>query len=207
MPEGRGPCARRPTGGWPHRQRGAQAARSIEPHPPPSGCLSPPSDAHYTPSYIAVVQEPATEVGAMRISLPLPPGVNNQYATVGNRRVLSKDAARFKRLVKQTFLGPIGSAALGEEERERLRSGYLGLYLDFYFATPLKRDLDGGLKITQDALCEALGLDDRRVVDIHLVKRIDPLNPRVEVELEAIAEWEFDRQYVLLDAADRIASE
>ena len=82
-----------------------------------------------------------------------------------------------------------------------MQAGFLGLYLDFYFATPLKRDLDGGLKITQDALCEALGLDDRRVVDIHLVKRIDPLNPRVEVELEAIAEWEFDQQYVFLGSA------
>lgn len=137
----------------------------------------------------------------MRITLPLPPGVNNQYATVGNRRVLSKEAARFKRTVKQTFLGAVGMAALDEDERERLQAGYLGLYLDFYFATPLKRDLDGGLKITQDALCEALGLDDRRVVDIHLVKRIDPLRPRVEVELEAIAAWEFDRQYVLLGPA------
>jgi crossover junction endodeoxyribonuclease RusA len=134
----------------------------------------------------------------MRIVLPLPPGVNNQYATVGNRRVLSKEAARFKRAVKQTFLGAIGDRALSDEEHARLKTGYLGLYLDFYFTSPLKRDLDGGLKITQDALCEALGLDDRRVVDIHLVKRIDPLHPRVEVELEAIAEWEFDQQYVFL---------
>jgi crossover junction endodeoxyribonuclease RusA len=146
----------------------------------------------------------------MRITLPLPPGVNNQYATVGNRRVLSKEAARFKRAVKQTLLGAAGDAALDDAERERLQTGFLGLYLDFYFATPLKRDLDGGLKITQDALCEALGLDDRRVVDIHLVKRIDPLRPRVEVELEAIAEWEFDQQYVFLgtpSATDATASE
>ncbi len=137
----------------------------------------------------------------MRIVLPLPPGVNNQYATVGNRRVLSKEAARFKRTAKRLLLGREGLAALGDEEHERLKASYLGLYLDFYFETPLKRDLDGGLKITQDALCEALGLDDRRVVDIHLVKRIDPLHPRVEVELEAIADWEFDRQYVYLGPA------
>jgi crossover junction endodeoxyribonuclease RusA len=63
----------------------------------------------------------------------------------------------------------------------------------------LKRDLDGGLKITQDSILEALGVNDNRVVDIHLVKRIDPLNPRVEVELEAIPTWEFDETYVLLD--------
>jgi len=134
----------------------------------------------------------------VRIVLPLPPGVNNQYATVGNRRVLSKEASRFKRDVKKLLLGVAGEVARDELEQARLKAGWLGLYLDFYFATPLKRDLDGGLKITQDALCEALGLDDRRVVDIHLIKRIDPLRPRVEVELEAIAEWEFDQQYVFL---------
>ncbi len=137
----------------------------------------------------------------MRITLPLPPSVNNQYATVGNRRVLSKEAARFKQTVRRIFLGPIGGAALSEAEREQLQASFLGLYLDFYFTTPLKRDLDGGLKITQDALCEALGLDDRKVVDLHLVKRIDPLNPRVEVELEAITDWEFDQRYVFLGTA------
>ena len=141
--------------------------------------------------------------GPALLTLPLPPGVNNQYVTVGNRRVLSKEAARFKRAAKRLLLGAPGAAALGDEEHERLRRGYLGLYLDFYFETPLKRDLDGGLKITQDAICEALGLDDRRVVDIHLVKRIDPLHPRVEVELEAIADWEFDRQYVYLGGVDQ----
>jgi crossover junction endodeoxyribonuclease RusA len=141
----------------------------------------------------------------MRVVLPLPPGVNNQYATVGNRRVLSKEAARFKRAAKLLLLGSTAGAVLSDDEHEQLKNGYLGLYLDFYFETPLKRDLDGGLKITQDAICEALGLDDRRVVDIHLAKRIDPLHPRVEVELEAIADWEFDRQYVYLGGVDQTA--
>lgn len=136
----------------------------------------------------------------MRIVLPLPPSINHQYATVGDRRVLSKDAARFKRAVKHA-VARLGAADLSDAEHDRLRSDYLGLYLDFYFLTPLKRDLDGGLKITQDALCEALGLDDRKVVDIHLVKRIDPLHPRVEVELEAIADWQFDQEYVFLGQA------
>ena len=145
-------------------------------------------------------------IGPMRIVLPLPPSINHQYATVGDRRVLSKDAARFKRAVKQA-VARLAGAALSEAEHERLRTGYLGLYLDFYFLTPLKRDLDGGLKITQDALCEALGLDDRKVVDIHLVKRIDPLHPRVEVELEAIIDWQFDQEYFYLGQANPTETE
>lgn len=151
---------------------------------------------------LAVSRCVAEAINYMRVVLPLPPSVNNQYATVGNRRVLSKEAARFKRAVKRLLLARPGATALSDGEHEQLKSSYLGLYLDFYFETPFKRDLDGGLKIAQDALCEALGLDDRRVVDIHLVKRIDPLRPRVEVELEAIADWEFDQQYIYLGGQD-----
>jgi len=87
---------------------------------------------------------------------------------------------------------------LHEALRNSLRQSYLALFLDFYFATPLKRDLDGGLKITQDALCEGLGLNDNRVVDIHLVKHIDPLHPHLYVELEAKSTWQFDKEYRLL---------
>ena len=79
-----------------------------------------------------------------------------------------------------------------------LRRGFVGLFIDFYFATPHRRDLDGGLKITQDAICDALGVNDNRVVDVHLVKRIDPLRPHIEVELEAISDWQFDEEYVYL---------
>ena len=67
----------------------------------------------------------------------------------------------------------------------------------------MKRDLDGGLKITQDAICESLGINDNRVVDIHLVKRIDPLHPRIEVQMETIPEdeWHFDKEFVYEDTA------
>lgn len=148
-------------------------------------------------------------IASMRVVLPLPPGINNQYATIGNRRVLSKEAARFKAAVRRLLRGSPSAAPYSDPELEALKTGYLGLYLEFYFTTPLRRDLDGGLKIAQDAICEALGLDDRRVVDIHLVKRIDPLRPRLEAELEAIATWTFDQEYVYLapsapaDSAER----
>jgi crossover junction endodeoxyribonuclease RusA len=41
-------------------------------------------------------------------------------------------------------------------------------------------------------------VDDRRVVDIHLVKRIDPLHPRIEVELEALEDWAFEDDRAVL---------
>jgi crossover junction endodeoxyribonuclease RusA len=107
-------------------------------------------------------------------------------------------ARRFKQQVRDTLRSLERQGVLHEQLRTTLRQNYLALFLDFYFATPLKRDLDGGLKITQDAICEELDINDNRVVDIHLIKHIDPLHPHLYVELEAIAEWQFDKEYILL---------
>jgi crossover junction endodeoxyribonuclease RusA len=137
-------------------------------------------------------------VSTLCITLPLPPGVNNQYVTVGNRRVLSKDARAFKRDV----------AAVTRELHMRedvtvllptLREKPFACDLVFYFETPFKRDLDGGLKIALDAVCTGLGLDDRYVVSMTLEKRIDPLHPRLEMEIGPAADWRFDREYVVLE--------
>ena len=134
----------------------------------------------------------------LQLTLPLPPSINEQYATVEGRRVSSPVARRFKQQVREVLRSLEQQGILNDELRHDFRQGYLALFLDFYFTTPLKRDLDGGLKITQDALCEGLGLNDNRVVDIHLTKHIDPLHPRLYVELEALPDWQFDQEYVLL---------
>jgi crossover junction endodeoxyribonuclease RusA len=134
----------------------------------------------------------------LRLTLPLPPGINEQYATVDGHRVSTLVARRFKRQVRDILHTLIKQGTLPDELHHQFRQSYLALFLDFYFTTPLKRDLDGGLKITLDALCEALGLNDNRVVDIHLTKHIDPLHPHLYIELEAISDWSFDEEYILL---------
>ena len=140
-----------------------------------------------------------SEIQRVRFTLPLPPSINDQYTQVGKKRVLSKDHLQFKRQVRRKVHTLRVDEALTGPFIAAFSQGSIGLFLDFYFETPLRRDLDGGLKITQDALLEALGINDNRVVDIHLVKRIAPNNPRVEVELEVIPEWQFDDEYVVLN--------
>ena len=134
----------------------------------------------------------------LSLRLPLPPGINEQYATIEGRRVSTVVARQFKRQVQDILRTLERQGVVTDELCTHFRQGYLALSLDFYFPTPLKRDLDGGLKITQDALCEGLGLNDNRVVDIHLSKHIDPLHPHLDVELEAIPDWQFDREYDVL---------
>ena len=140
----------------------------------------------------------ASYTTTFRIILPLPPGVNNQYVSVGRRRVLSTPAKTFNRDVIKLVAALRTRGELLPATERALGSSLLGVYLIFFFETPHRRDLDGGLKITLDALGRALGFDDRAVVDLHLSKKIDPLHPRVEVELETIADWEFDRSYLYL---------
>jgi crossover junction endodeoxyribonuclease RusA len=138
----------------------------------------------------------------VRFELPLPPGINQQYATVNGRRVLSKASRTYKKQVRRILQRLRAEGVISDPFVAALRRGFVGLFIDFYFETPHRRDLDGGLKIAQDAICEALGVNDNRVVDVHLVKRIDPLRPHIQVELEAIPDWEFDTEYVYL-ATDR----
>jgi crossover junction endodeoxyribonuclease RusA len=140
----------------------------------------------------------ASPVTTFRVVLPLPPGINNQYVTVGRRRVLSTPAKSFNRDVVKVIAALRLSGELLPATERALSDSHLGVYLVYYFETPHRRDLDGGLKITLDALGRALAFDDRAVVDLHLTKKIDPLHPRVEVEVETIADWEFDRSYLYL---------
>ena len=118
--------------------------------------------------------------GELALVLPLPPSINHQYATVQGRRVLSRAGREFKRLVVEEIENwldkhPHVDVALFQQH-------YLALTITFYFMSALRRDLDGGLKIAQDALCEALGVNDNLVIEIHLSKRVDRHFPRMEVQ-------------------------
>ena len=124
-------------------------------------------------------------VGELLLVLPLPPSINHQYATVQGRRILSRSAREFKALVAEVVEGwldahPLCDAILFQRH-------YLALTITFYFASALRRDLDGGLKIAQDALCEALGVNDNHVIEIHLSKRVDRYRPHIAVCLTALA--------------------
>ena len=127
----------------------------------------------------------ASPAGELRLVLPPPPSINHQYATVQGRRVLSRSGREFKALVAEEVESwldahPLFDVALFQRH-------YLALAITFYFASVLRRDLDGGLKIAQDALCEALGVNDNLVIEIHLSKRVDRHCPRIEVHLMTLA--------------------
>lgn len=146
-----------------------------------------------------------SKVKTLKLTLPLPPGVNNQYATVGRRRVLSREARGFRRSVAAIVRDGFTTGLIRQPWLEAAEKQPLACDIIFYFTTPYRRDLDGGLKIALDALLEALLLDDRYIVSITLTKQIDPLNPRAEIELAPIGDWQFDETYVVLDQPEASA--
>ena len=123
----------------------------------------------------------------LSLNLPIPPSINHQYATVNGRRLLSAAGRSYKSTVGHQVFVALGRSSHKDSLLRTLRGSDLTLSIHFYFASPLRRDVDGGLKIAQDALCEALGLNDNRIVEIHLYKSRDAGQPRIEMALAALS--------------------
>lgn len=126
---------------------------------------------------------PPTGTHTVALTLPVPPSVNHQYATVNGRRLISSAGRTYKAQVGQLVWLKLAQSTHRTALLARLQSEWLALSIRFYFTSALGRDIDGGLKIAQDALCEGLGINDNRIVETHLYKHIDRDNPRIEVYL------------------------
>jgi len=120
---------------------------------------------------------------AVSLTLPLPPSINHQYATVNGRRILSSAGRAYKAQVGQLVWLNVAQSIDRSVLLSGLQSASLALSIRFYFTSALRRDVDGGSKIAQDALCEGLGINDNRIVETHLYKHVDKTNPRIEVSL------------------------
>jgi len=145
-----------------------------------------------------------------RFILPLPPSVNHQYTERDGRWVLSREARHYKAHLQRAFkrlkaagklqIKPLDTfpSLFADHETPSpstctLHQTFLQLRLEFFFKTAQRRDLDNGLKIVQDLVCEALGVDDRNVVAVELIKRVDSQNPRLEVTVSALPSWDFQQ--------------
>lgn len=102
---------------------------------------------------------------------------------MNGRRLLSSAGRAYKTYVGRQVWLVVAQSPARCSLRDRLQSGPLALTIRFFFASALRRDLDGGLKIAQDAVCEGLGLNDNRIVETHLYKQVDKADPRIELSL------------------------
>ena len=150
---------------------------------------------------------PTREVptATLRCRLPLPPSTNSLYSTVrtgagggtGTRRVSSSSARSFRKAALPA-LDLIDGSDDFEATLRLARESYWSVAVAVYFASPHRRDLDDVLKIAIDVLCEGLRIADNRLVDLHASKYLDPLDPRIEVEIEAFSDWSFGDERAVL---------
>lgn len=117
-------------------------------------------------------------MSALRWSIPYPPfGTNHMYVWTGRggQRRLCTPAEKWRdRIIVQ----------LRDGGQPKPPPGLLSLRLDLYPPDARKRDVDGPIKLAQDAIADALGFDDYRIV-LLMVRRHPPSKgrPRLEVEL------------------------
>lgn len=114
-----------------------------------------------------------------RAVLPLPPSVNDalqaQMVKGAARLVKTPEARDFERTCRHLLRQLRPPLAL--------HRGPLELYATFYVRS-LASDISNRVKLLEDA-CKGLAFhDDRQIVEAHLLRRIDPDHPRVELELQ-----------------------
>lgn len=130
--------------------------------------------------------DPCITDSLLEAILPVPPSINHQYATVNGRRVLTAAGRSYKLEVAQVVAVALARSPRRTVFLNRAQSSALSLTIRFCFSSALRRDVDSGLKIAQDALCAGLGINDNRITEIHLFKRQDKDYPRIEVTLSLL---------------------
>jgi len=113
--------------------------------------------------------------------LPMPPSVNQCYATVGRRRVSSSSLRKFK---TETVMWAVFNRPHLVEVRKDIEESFKGkkVYLKFLFRfsdkklftkkdkIPKKIDVSNRIKPAEDMVCELLGFDDRYVFKVQAEK-------------------------------------
>lgn len=114
----------------------------------------------------------------MTLTLPYPPSVNAMYATVGRRRVLSREGRTFKET----------AAALAYRAGVRKLAGDVKVTINL-FRPRRAGDCDNFSKAVLDSLKGVAWIDDAQVKRITAERFEDPSNPRAEVTIE---EWSYE---------------
>jgi len=116
----------------------------------------------------------------VKLTVPLPPSVNSYHRSIpmsnGTSKVLiSRDGRAWKKKALQLVAMQRPGALTGDVE----------IVLEVYFKDR-RRDLDNAAKPLLDLLQAARVIEnDRQVVDLHMMRRVDKGNPRVEIDVRA----------------------
>ncbi len=66
-------------------------------------------------------------------------------------------------------------------------TGNVFLTIYIYFPNKRPRDLDNAMKILLDSLSHIVYKDDKQITSLWLIKKVDPDNPRVDIDVQESA--------------------
>jgi crossover junction endodeoxyribonuclease RusA len=99
----------------------------------------------------------------INVRLPYPPTVNNYYAVVRGRKILSAKGRQYK---------VDAAVELLRQSAPRNLTGRLEVLIDLYPPDRRKRDIDGPVKACLDALQDyGLFVDDSQIDDLRIRRR------------------------------------
>lgn len=108
----------------------------------------------------------------LTLTLPYPPSVNHYLAHTRNGVYRTAEAKSYREIV---------AWILHDMEIEPLE-GLLAV--EIYAYRPRKAgDIDGILKVSLDAMSKLAYVDDKQIVELHVHRRDDKNNPRLEVTI------------------------
>lgn len=108
----------------------------------------------------------------------LPPSVNSLYATFRGRRIKSREGKAWEKAVILLFKQQLKDTGYKVEEwKDKPLRLEIELYRETWHCKGYKKkflrvDASNHIKIAEDCLMKALGLDDSQVVDLSIIKGV-----------------------------------
>jgi len=135
----------------------------------------------------------------LRVTLPLPPGINASYKSGRGRFYGSDELRSFKQEAHAKLYMQKGNFDWMTIYHIQKAKGKipLSITIDFYFPTLWRRDIDGGEKAVIDAIFDCIGLNDNLIVEKYTRKLVDRERPRCEVAVSL-----FHRTQLRKDASE-----
>lgn len=124
--------------------------------------------------------EAAIAPPSLTLRLSLGPTNNNAYRNTARGRALTQAASDYKEAVYWTVKEALSLGAPWPLPPPYALSFWL------YVDGKSRRDADGSTKLAQDAICAALGINDRLVSEVHTFRRRDDANPRIDVVMRTV---------------------
>jgi len=128
-----------------------------------------------------IAKQPSLDLGGnklcVRFTLPFPPATNNLFATAWKtkRRFPSERYVKWKEKANEVL----------DTIPTQILTGDLSISMWIYRPKKIG-DWDGYIKAPQDILHDRFFLDDKQIVEGHIYRLDDKLNPRIEIEIREI---------------------